>query len=62
MHARLNNTDARIDRPAGVVSFVKPKPAESVLDSWADDVSELLGLVATTSRLINKEMMVHKVA
>lgn len=51
---------ARMDRPAGVISFQRPRPAEEALDDWAGDISELLNLVATTSRLINKEMMVHK--
>ena len=51
---------ARIDRPAGIVSFTKPRPPEEVLDDWAGDIAELLDLVSTTSRLINKEMMVHK--
>ena len=53
---------ARMDRPAGIISFQRPRPAEEALDDWAGDISELLNLVATTSRLINKEMMVHKVA
>eukprot|EP00936_MAST-01D_sp_MAST-1D-sp1_P000153 g153.t1 len=53
---------ARMDRPAGIISFQRPRPAEEALDDWAGDISELLNLVATTSRLINKEMMVHKLA
>ena len=53
---------ARMDRPAGITSFRKQRPAEEVLDDWAGDISELLDLVGSTSRLISKELMVHKVA
>ena len=52
---------ARMDRPAGITTFRKQRPAEEVLDDWAGDISELLNLVGSTSRLISKEMMVHKV-
>ena len=50
---------AKIDRPAGVVSFTRKKPAEEVLAEWSSDVSTLLGLVERTCHLINKENMVY---
>lgn len=50
---------AKIDRPAGIVSFTRKKPAEEVLAEWSSDVSTLLGLVEKTCHLINKENMVY---
>ncbi|CAM9673880.1 unnamed protein product [Phaeothamnion confervicola] len=51
---------ARIDRPAGVVAFARPKPAEEVLTEWNSDISTLLALVERTCHIINKENMLHK--
>ncbi|KAI8319746.1 hypothetical protein GQ54DRAFT_299094 [Martensiomyces pterosporus] len=53
---------ARIDRPAGIVSFVKPRDGEEQLNEWASDVSKLLGLVEKTTHLIAKEEIVNKIA
>ncbi|KAF8531920.1 26S proteasome non-ATPase regulatory subunit 12 [Gautieria morchelliformis] len=36
---------ARIDRPAGVVSFREKRSAEDVMNEWSLDMSKLLGLV-----------------
>ncbi|KAF8579030.1 hypothetical protein K439DRAFT_1395051 [Ramaria rubella] len=36
---------ARIDRPAGVVSFREKRSAEDVMNEWSSDMSKLLGLV-----------------
>jgi len=52
---------AKIDRPAGIVSFEKPKLPSEVLAEWSGDISQLLGLVETTCQLINKENMLHKI-
>ena len=52
---------AKIDRPAGIVSFDKPKPPEETLSDWAANISTCLGLVETTCHLINKETMIHKI-
>jgi len=51
---------AKIDRPAGIICFVKPKPAEGILSDWAGDISNLLSMLDTTSHLINKDLMMHK--
>lgn len=51
---------ARIDRPAGVVSFVKPQAAPEVLGEFAGNLREVLGLIETTNHLIQREYMVHK--
>ncbi|CAM9284286.1 unnamed protein product [Chrysoparadoxa australica] len=47
---------ARINRPAGVVSFVCAKPSEEILSEWNSDICTLLQLVETTAHLISKEV------
>jgi 26S proteasome regulatory subunit N5 len=53
---------AKIDRPTGIVSFVRPETSASLLNDWAGDISNLLGLVESTTHLIQKEMMRKTVA
>ncbi|BGP38998.1 proteasome regulatory particle subunit [Rhodotorula kratochvilovae] len=50
---------AKIDRPAGIVSFVKPKRGDEVLNEWSSDVHKLMGLVEKSCHLIAKEHAVH---
>ncbi|CEO98455.1 PCI domain-containing protein [Plasmodiophora brassicae] len=50
---------AKIDRPAGVVSFRPRRNPDIVLNEWSSDISDLLGLVEKTCHLINKENMMH---
>lgn len=50
----------KIDRPAGIARFAKPKPPEEILSDWANDISKMLNLVEMTCHLINKEMMIYK--
>lgn len=50
---------ARIDRPAGVVNFVKTRTPEETLNEWSHSVGKLMGLVDKTTHLIAKEKMVH---
>eukprot|EP00742_Colponemidia_sp_Colp-10_P000919 GILJ01000997.1.p1 GENE.GILJ01000997.1~~GILJ01000997.1.p1 ORF type:complete len:475 (-),score=76.98 GILJ01000997.1:155-1510(-) len=52
---------AKIDRPQGVIMFVKRKEAEDILNEWSSDISSLLDLAEKTCHLIHKENMVHKV-
>jgi 26S proteasome regulatory subunit N5 len=52
---------ARIDRPAGVVTFAPKRAADTVLASWGDDLEGLLNLVDRTHHLIEKEAQVHGV-
>ena len=52
---------ARIDRPAGIISFVKPKESVTVLNDWSNSIHSLLGLVVKTNHLITKEEMVNTV-
>jgi hypothetical protein len=53
---------ARIDRPAGVIQFARPKPPAQVLSAWSADISKLLGLVERTAHVIQKEKMTHAAA
>lgn len=50
---------AKIDRPAGVVVFARPRPAEEVLSEWAADLDKVLSLTETTSHLIQREYLVR---
>ena len=52
---------ARIDRPAGVISFTPQKSANDHLTEWAGDISTLLNLVEKTCHVIDKEETMHKV-
>lgn len=55
---------ARIDRPGGVVNFRAGrtlKPA-AVLNEWNSEVSQLLKLVDTSTHLIARENIIHKLA
>lgn len=45
---------AKIDRPAGIVTFVKPKTGDEVLNEWSSDVGKLMGLVEKSCHLIAK--------
>ncbi|GAA5893378.1 uncharacterized protein JCM6883_007646 [Sporobolomyces salmoneus] len=50
---------AKIDRPAGVVNFVKPKKGDEVLNEWSSDVGKLMGLIEKSCHLIAKEHAVN---
>jgi 26S proteasome regulatory subunit N5 len=49
---------AKMDRPAGVVVFEKPRPATAVLTDWARDLDEVLSLIDKTTHIISKEVLV----
>ena len=52
---------AKIDRPAGVVSFQQTKDPSEVLNEWSHNLNSLMTLVTKTTHLINKERMVHAI-
>ncbi|KAK3822404.1 MAG: PCI domain-containing protein [Linnemannia elongata] len=52
---------AKIDRPAGIVSFAKSKHANEVLNEWSQDINGLLGLIEKTCHLITKEEIIHSI-
>ncbi|KAG2447973.1 hypothetical protein HYH02_007002 [Chlamydomonas schloesseri] len=53
---------AKIDRPAGVITFAAPPSPEQQLNGWAGNIAKLLDKVDKATQLIEKEAMVHKVA
>ncbi|XP_064405875.1 26S proteasome non-ATPase regulatory subunit 12-like [Halichondria panicea] len=52
---------ARIDRPAGIVTFRESKDPNDVLNEWSTSLSSLMSLVSKTTHLINKEEMIHAI-
>lgn len=48
---------ARIDRPAGIVSFARPTQPDDVLNEWSANMKSLLGLLERIDHLITKEEM-----
>jgi len=53
---------ARIDRPAGIVTFAAQKDPEIILNSWSNGINSLLELIVKSTHLITKEEMVHTIA
>lgn len=51
---------AKIDRLAGVVSFVKPATADQLLNDWSSDVASLISIVEKCNQNLEKETMMHK--
>ncbi|KAI0476090.1 PCI domain-containing protein [Xylariaceae sp. FL0804] len=52
---------ARIDRPARVVSFAKPRDVDDVLNEWSHNMKSLLGLLERVDHLITKEEMMARI-
>lgn len=52
---------ARIDRPAGIATFVTGKDSFKTLNGWATNITSLLDLVEKTNHLIQREFMLHKI-
>lgn len=48
----------RIDRPAGVITFAKPREAAQILSDWSADMDTVLTLVEKTAHMVQKEYMV----
>ena len=53
---------AKIDRPAGVVSFERKRDADDVLNEWSGNMKSLLGLLERIDHLITKEEMMARIA
>ena len=51
---------AKIDRPAGIVTFRPLKDSNDILNEWSHNISQLMYLLNKTSHLITKEEMVHR--
>jgi len=52
---------AKIDRPKGVVVFVKTQDPNEALNQWSESVGSLLDLLEKTTHLIHREIMVHNI-
>lgn len=52
---------AKIDRPARIVSFAKPRDADDVLNEWSGNMKSLLGLLERIDHLITKEEMMANI-
>jgi 26S proteasome regulatory subunit N5 len=52
---------AKIDRPARVVSFAKPRDADDILNEWSHNMKSLLGLLERIDHLITKEEMMASI-
>lgn len=50
---------AKINRPAKIVSFAKPKDSNELLNEWSNNVDELLAHIETIGHLITKEEMMN---
>lgn len=53
---------ARIDRPKGVISFSQPEDANTILNDWSNDTTELLSLMQKTRHMIDRENMLMNAA
>ncbi|KAI9595544.1 prosome, macropain 26S subunit, non-ATPase, 12, isoform CRA_b [Syncephalis fuscata] len=52
---------ARVDRPAGIITFATSRDPVQILNDWSRDVDRLMDLVEKTTHLINKEEMVNRI-
>lgn len=52
---------ARIDRPAGVITFAKPRDADDSLNEWSANMKSLLGHLERIDHLITKEEMMARI-
>ncbi|KAI1853933.1 hypothetical protein JX265_012618 [Neoarthrinium moseri] len=52
---------ARIDRPAQVVNFAKPRDVDDILNEWSHNMKDLLGLLERVDHLITKEEMMARI-
>lgn len=52
---------AKIDRPARIVSFAKPRNADDVLNEWSHNMKSLLGHLERIDHLITKEEMMARI-
>jgi len=52
---------AKINRLDGIVSFMKPKDTEEILNAWSGNLNSVMNLIGNSNHLITKERMVHQV-
>lgn len=51
---------ARVDRPAGIVTFRKKETPEDILNAWASDVGKLMSLVEKSWMEMNAALAVKQ--
>lgn len=52
---------ARIDRPARIVNFAKPRDVDDVLNEWSHNMKDLLDHLGRIEHLITKEEMMANI-
>ncbi|CAP67822.1 uncharacterized protein PODANS_1_17030 [Podospora anserina S mat+] len=52
---------AKIDRPARIVNFAKPRDADDILNEWSFNMKSLLGHLERVDHLITKEEMMARI-
>ena len=52
---------AKIDRPARLINFAKPRDADDVLNEWSSDMKNLLNHLERIDHLITKEEMMARI-
>lgn len=58
----VNKTiEGKVDRLAGIVTFMSPKNPNELLNEWSSNLNSLMNSINKTTHLINKEEMVHAV-
>ncbi|CDH17026.1 probable 26S proteasome regulatory subunit RPN5 [Zygosaccharomyces bailii ISA1307] len=50
---------AKVNRPAKVVNFERPKHSSELLNEWSENVDQLLEHIETIGHLITKEEIIH---
>lgn len=53
---------AKINRPAGIVNFIKPKDQEELLNQWSMNIDQLLEGIETIEHMITKEELMAGVS
>lgn len=51
---------AKMDRPAGLVTFEKKKSNADVLNAWSNDMNKLMATVEKVTHLVEKEWAIHR--
>jgi 26S proteasome regulatory subunit N5 len=53
---QLKTISAKIDRIDGIISFIKNKDSNEILNNWSNDTYSILSMVDKSVHLINKEL------
>lgn len=50
---------ARIDRPAGIITFRQKQNANQLMDTWSNNIKELLQKLDQTGHAVHRELVAH---